>query len=112
MKSLNYLKKDSDFTRVYREKKTSGNRNLVFYRRKNHLAITRIGFSISKKVGGAVVRNRIKRQLREIYFKELKRIKPGYDIVCVVKKGGGQLSYQQLESSFNHLLRVSKLEKR
>lgn len=112
MKSNYYLKKDRDFTRVYQKRKTYGNRNFTLYLRKNDLPYTRVGFSISKKVGKAVVRNKCKRRLRELFQKHRESVVPGYDLVFVVKAGTGSISFKKLESAFLHILRISRLLKK
>ena len=61
------LRKDLEFKKVYKSGKNFWNRNLVLYKKENNLECTRIGISVSKKVGNAVVRNKIKRRIREIY---------------------------------------------
>lgn len=112
MKSKHYLKKDQEFTHVYKKRKTYGNRNFTLYCRKNDLPYTRVGFSISKKVGKAVVRNRCKRRMRAIYEGRIDEIKSGYDLVFVIKPLCALSSYEELESAFLHILRVSRLGKR
>ena len=112
MNNQYYLKKDKDFTHVYKKRKTYGNRNLTLYIRKNNLPYTRVGFSINKKVGKAVVRNKVKRRLRELFRKYQPRIENGYDLVIVVKKSANALSFQELESAFLHILQISKFIKR
>ena len=59
------IKKDSDFRRVYQRGKSLADRNLVIYTMKNKSDKSRIGISISKKVGKAHVRNRIRRCIKE-----------------------------------------------
>ncbi|MDO5713933.1 MAG: ribonuclease P protein component [Tissierellia bacterium] len=112
MNSQYYLKKDQDFTQVYKKRKTYGNRNLTLYIRKNNLPFTRVGFSINKKVGKAVIRNKLKRRLRELFRKHQDIIKTGYDLVFVVKQSSSTISFQELESAFLHILRISKIIKR
>ena len=76
------LKKDSDFKRVYNKGKSYGCKNLVLYYLPNGTDEFRVGFSISKKVGKAVVRNRIRRYLKE----SLKFYEPqgkGLDIIFI-----------------------------
>lgn len=104
-----FLKKDQDFKSVYRNRKTYGNRNFTLYIRPNHTNQVRIGFSISKKVGNAVVRNRIKRRLKMLYRDHCKELKPGYDLVLVVKNNVADLSFPQLKSAFIHIMRVSRM---
>lgn len=83
---------------------------VLIYRRTNR-AECRIGFSITKKFGNAVQRNRIKRQLREILRLQYNQLKNGYDIIFVVRKEARGASYQMLEGAVYNLLRRGKLFK-
>lgn len=100
-----YLKKNIEFQRVYSAKHITGNRTFTLFYKKNNLDYPRIGFTITKKVGNAVTRNKIKRRLREINREHFLKLKPGYDYVLVVKKVAVDLSYKELESSFIHVIK-------
>lgn len=78
------LKLNHIFRRLYH---TSGQGNgyLVLYARKNSLGINRVGITVSKKLGHAVVRNRVRRRLREVYRLNEERFTPGWDIVVVAR---------------------------
>lgn len=78
------LKLNHIFRRLY---STSGQANgyLVFYARKNRLGINRVGVTVGKKLGHAVVRNRTRRRLREIYRLNEGMFTPGWDIVVVAR---------------------------
>ncbi|CAC9932865.1 ribonuclease P protein component [Aedoeadaptatus coxii] len=107
-----FLKKDNDFKKVYKKRKTFGNRNYTLYIRRNGLDHSRMGFSINKKVGKAVVRNKIKRRLRVLYGEVFSNLPIGYDLVVVVKNNVPDMTFGEMKSSFNHLMRVSKMIKR
>jgi ribonuclease P protein component len=77
---------------------------LVLIYKKNNGEVTRVGFSISKKFGTAVKRNRIKRQLREIYSHRLSDIKPGYDLIFIVRKGARDADFHKLKKQMENLL--------
>lgn len=108
---MNTIKKYRDFKKAYDHGKSFGNRNLVLYVRKNNTDETRLGITISKKTGNAVVRNKIRRQIKEIYREFQPRIKTGYDLVFIVKRNVPGISFAQLKSAFNHILRVSRMYK-
>ena len=78
------LKQNHVFRRLYA---TSGHANgyLVLYARPNRTAGNRIGITAGKKLGHAVVRNRVRRRLREIYRLHEDRFVPGWDIVVVAR---------------------------
>lgn len=101
-----------DFKKAYTTGKSYGNRNLVLYVRKNNLGYTRVGFTVSKKIGTAVVRNKIKRRLREIFRTYEDSIKEGYDLIFIVKKNVPDISFKDLKSAFYHILKISKMVKR
>lgn len=111
MKKENRLRSNMEFKRVYSKGKNYWNRNLILYVRKNNTNITRIGFSVSKKIGKSVVRNKVKRRMREICRLRLDQLKEGYDLVFIPKKNVVDLTYKELESAMLHILKVGKVLK-
>ena len=103
------LRKNLEFEKVYISKNNYWNRNLVLYKRKNNLEYSRIGISVSKKIGNAVIRNKVKRRIREISRLHLHRIKDGYDLIFIPKKNVVDISYEELESAFIHILKISNM---
>ena len=84
MKFSSALKLNHIFRRLYH---TTGYANgyLVLYARKNRSSQNRIGVTVSKKLGKAVVRNRVRRRLREVYRLHEEQFSPGWDIVVVAR---------------------------
>jgi ribonuclease P protein component len=76
---------------------------MVLHSRRNNLGHPRIGFSISAKVGGAVVRNLLKRRLRTVAAAALAGIEDGYDLVVVVRPEAATAAYAELEAEFREL---------
>ena len=73
----------------------------------NNLDYSRYGLSVSKKVGNAVVRNRLKRRLREI--NRMESIKPGWDIVYILRPAAAEASFNSLKKSVESLLTKSRI---
>ena len=84
MKFSSALKLNHIFRRLYH---TQGLANgyLVLYARKNRTEQNRVGVTVSKKLGKAVVRNRVRRRLREVYRLHEEQFAPGWDIVVVAR---------------------------
>lgn len=95
MKFSSALKLNHIFRRLY---STSGHANsyLVLYARKNRSATNRVGVTVSKKLGGAVVRNRVRRRLREVYRLNETKFAPGWDIVVVARSRCVNAPFDQL----------------
>jgi ribonuclease P protein component len=71
--------------------------HLVVYAAEGGQAWSRIGLTVSRKVGGAVVRNRIKRRLREAFRRNKNEIPVGYDIVVIARTQAASADYEALE---------------
>lgn len=88
MKRANRLSRSRDFDAVYRHGRSVSSRFLVLYWfPQEEPAAPRFGFSVPKAVGGAVERNRMKRQLRELWRERLERVPAGSDYVLIVRTG-------------------------
>ena len=103
MKNINSLKSSRDYGRVYDQKNSFANKYLVMYSAANNLEYSRIGISVSKKVGNSVVRHRIKRLIRESYRLHEPAFNSGLDIVVVARTRVKGADYHRVESALLHL---------
>ena len=85
MRFSHSLKLNHIFRRLYRSGKNAANRYLVLYCRGNGSKGNRIGITVNAKLAHAVHRNRVRRQLREIYRLHEQEFQPGHDLVVVVR---------------------------
>ena len=99
MKFSSALKLNHIFRRLYG---TAGQANalMVVYAKKNRLGQNRVGITVSKKLGGAVVRNKVRRRLREVYRLHEGRFLPGYDIVVVARSRAVDAAFQDLCAAY------------
>ena len=100
MKVRGTLKKNSDFRRLYAKGKSAVTPWLVLYARRNRLGENRVGYTVSAKLGHAVVRNRVRRRLREIYRLNAPALRQGYDLVVVARGRAVGAPYRKLDAAF------------
>jgi ribonuclease P protein component len=102
MKFSSSLKLNHIFQRLYR---TSGVANgfVVLYARKNGTNTNRVGITVSKKLGHAVVRNRVRRRLRDVYRLNEDKFQPGWDIVVVARSKAVTAEFTRLTGAYLQL---------
>ena len=94
------LKKNSDFRRLYSKGKSTVNPYMAVYCRRNGRGVNRVGYTVSTKLGHAVVRNRVRRRLREIYRLNSPALRSGWDIVVVARMRAVGAEYKRLDAAF------------
>jgi ribonuclease P protein component len=102
MKGEQHLNNPEDFARVHARSKWIGDRIAGLKSCPNDFSCSRYGFIVSKRVGGAVVRNRVKRRMREIL--RVQPLKPGMDIIVSARPPAADADYETLGASVKSLL--------
>ena len=100
MKRAVTLKENYEFRRLYQKGASAVGGGMVLYCRKNRLGHNRLGVTVSVKLGHAVVRNRARRRLREVYRLNQGRLRQGYDMILVAR---GTDADRLLEGAERHL---------
>ncbi len=92
----NRLKKRKDFTKVYKKGRSLSGKSVVLCYRKTTEPNFRVGFTVSKKVGKAVTRNKVRRRLKEICRLHQGAFSPWHDYVLIARRGCDSTPYQAL----------------
>ena len=104
MQRVYRLRRRSSFDYVYKKGKSYSDANLVLLCLDGKLPLPKVGFVVGKKVGKAVVRNKVKRRLREIFRALLPDVKGHVSYVVVARTPASQATYDLLRQSLVTLL--------
>jgi len=95
------LKKSKDFKAVFEQCRKLEDKNLAFYVQfKEDAGLKKFGVSLSRALGKAYRRNRLKRRLREIYRVEKEKFRGGYQVILIPKRGSVDRSFDEMRQSF------------
>lgn len=110
-KNFTSIKKNAEFRLVYKTGKSVANRRLAVYLTENNLGVNRVGITVSRKVGKAVVRNRIRRRIKEalrlIFVDQVMNgfyfSRNNFDFVIVARNSAAQSSFSEIRNSLRSL---------
>jgi ribonuclease P protein component len=105
------IRKNKEFMHVYKKGKAYFSPSVVMYISNNSTKQMKFGFSVSKKIGKATVRNTFKRKLREICRINIPQLKEGYDIIFVARAGIVKKTYQEISQEMVKHFRNARLKK-
>lgn len=109
MKRRYRVRENRRFQEIRKVGRTYTHPLLVLCALPNQLPYSRFGFSVSSRIGNAVVRNRIKRQLREAMRLRMVTVRPGWDIVLIARNPIRSVDYQEMDAACARLLRRAHL---
>ena len=103
------LRKSGDFQQVRGQGRSWAHPLLVLYARRNDMAQTRVGISVSKRIGNAVTRNRVKRRIREATRLRVERVSQGWDAIFVARVPVAAADFAAVSDAVEQLMRRSGL---
>ena len=109
MKKSFRVKREKDFKAIFKDGTSFANRKFVVYQLENQQNHFRVGLSVSKKLGNAVIRNQIKRRIRHILQSVKGSLVEHVDFVVIARKGVETLEYAEMEKNLLHVLKLSKI---
>ncbi len=105
------IKNNNEYKSVYNCNDSISDYNLVLFLKKNNLGYNRFGFTAAKKIKKAVTRNFIRRRMKEIVRLNEHKLKEGYDFIFMARVNASDSDYNNLEKSFNKLIKRKSLFK-
>lgn len=103
MKKKNIIKKSLDFDRIIRNNRSYVYKDYIVYMERNNSTEYKFGLSVGKKIGNAVIRNKIKRQLKSVIDKN--NYEKGFNCIIIVRKGLLDKSYQEKQKDLEELFK-------
>lgn len=102
------VKKNIDFDAIFKAHKSFANRAFIVYQLDQENSHFRVGISVSKKLGNAVTRNRVKRLIRHA-IREISSELTAVDFVIIARKGVENYPFQEVKKNLMHLLKGAKI---
>lgn len=110
MRKAYRVKKESDFQKVFHHGKSTANRQFVLYvLDKKEQPHFRVGLSVGKKIGNAVVRNNVKRKIRQSLTELKPKLKTEKDFIVIARKPAADMSVKETKKSLIHVLKLAKM---
>ncbi len=110
MKKEYRIKTNKEFQQIYKNGKSFANRQFIIYKYKNQdIDHFRIGLSVSKKIGNAVIRNRVKRYIRQVFTELKEDINDQYDYIIIARKPVAEMDFFQVKKSLIHVMKIAKV---
>ena len=109
MKKINILKNNRDFTRIIKGNKSFKYKDYIIYIDRDTNDLYKFGISVSKKIGNAVVRNKLKRQIKNIIDK--KRYENSFNCIIILRKGILKKSFNEMSEELYSAFEILKLFK-
>lgn len=102
------IKKNKEFQHIFKKGKSFANRQFIVYVLKNEQPEFRLGLSVSKKVGNAVARNRIKRYIRQTFLELKDDLLPNADYIIIARPQAATLDFHESKKNLEHVLKIAR----
>ncbi|MBD8014282.1 ribonuclease P protein component [Microbacterium sp. APC 3898] len=102
------IKKNKEFQHVFKKGKSFANRQFIVYVLKGEQPEFRLGLSVSKKVGNAVARNRVKRYIRQTFLELKDDLLPNADYIIIARPQAATLDFHESKKSLEHVLKIAR----
>jgi len=104
MKKIEMIKSHQEFTEIIKKERYLKNKNFTIYIRKGKYTYPHFGIAVSKKLGNAVMRNKLKRRMRVILDEYKKTLKGNQDYIIIMKENTKNITFQELQISFQEVM--------